>query len=172
MSEVSGPVRLHEDHFLDRFDCGKESLNRFLRLHALANQKARISNTFVVESERAVAGYYTLALVSIGLDEAPKSHVRGLPAYPVLCVLMARFAVDSGFQGKGLGRSLFVDALRRAWSVMEDGPAPARLFVVDAKDEDALRFYQHFGMVSSPIIPNRLFLSYKVVQSLFPDEYG
>ncbi len=82
-------------------------------------------------------------------------------------ILMARLAVDQSVQGRGLGRSMFCDALRRTWTVMNDGPAPVRLFVVDAKDEEAKRFYERFDMVASPHNPMRLFLLYKDLVPIF-----
>jgi GNAT superfamily N-acetyltransferase len=81
-------------------------------------------------------------------------------------ILMARLAVDQTAQGQGLGRSLLVDALERTWSVMQNGAAPVRLFVVDAKDEEAKAFYERFGMLTSPANPMRLFLSYKTLSAI------
>jgi len=167
MSELSSPTLLTADHDLSGFDCGSEALNSFLRDHALANQRAMISRTYVVTRGNYVLGFYTLALLAVGLEEPPRSFVRGMPPYPVPAVLMARLGVDVSLQGKGLGRSLLTDALGRVWRLMKDGPAPARLFVVDAKDENAVKFYKRFDMVESPLIPNRLFLSYKTLRSLF-----
>lgn len=169
MSELSAPTLLTPDHDVTAFACGKGALDDFLKRHALANQKAKLSNTYVVCTGSLVVGYYTLALVSVSREDAPDKFVRGMPAYPVPCVLMARFAVDLSMQGRGLGRSLFTDALRRAWTVMVDGPAPARLFVVDAKDDEARTFYERLDMVRSPVDPMRLFLTYKTLQGLFGD---
>ncbi|NJM44484.1 MAG: GNAT family N-acetyltransferase [Brachymonas sp.] len=56
---------------------------------------------------------------------------------------MGRLAVCTDFQGEGLGGILLVDAckkLQRAQEIL----AIAGL-VVDAKDEQAARFYLHFG---------------------------
>ncbi|AIE83574.1 GCN5-related N-acetyltransferase [Fimbriimonas ginsengisoli Gsoil 348] len=52
---------------------------------------------------------------------------------------------------------------------MESGAAPVRLFVVDAKDEEAKRFYEKFDMIPSTVNPLRLFLSYKTVRDLFAE---
>lgn len=84
-------------------------------------------------------------------------------------ILLARLAVDIKFQGHRLGTSLFGDALRRTLSVMDNGAAPVRLFVVDAKDEGARAFYERFEMTRSPQNAMRLFLSYKELKVLFDE---
>jgi ribosomal protein S18 acetylase RimI-like enzyme len=89
--------------------------------------------------------------------------------HSIPAILMARLAVDLTAQGHGLGRSLLTDALRRTWAVMDAGPAPVRLFVVDAKDDEAKAFYERFDMLPSPQNPMRLFLSYKTLQPLFEE---
>lgn len=76
-------------------------------------------------------------------------------------------AVDITEQGHGLGSSLLTDAIRRTWAVMDRGSAPVRLFVVDAKDDEARSFYERFDMIASPYNPMRLFLSYKEIKTLF-----
>lgn len=170
MSGLNPPVVLEEGHDLEGFDCGKPPLDDFLKHHALDKQRAMLSRTYVVTTQTStVVGYYTLAHVVIEQDAAPKKMGRGMPS-TIPAILMARFAVDQTLQGHGLGRSLFTDAIRRTWAVMERGPAPVRLFVVDAKDEEAAGFYACFDMVPSPHNPMRLFLSYKTLKAALEHE--
>lgn len=169
MPEFTKPVLLAAQHDLADFDCSKEELNSWLKAHALDKQNAMLSRTYVVESEGKVVGYYTLSHIDVKQGEPPKKLGRGMPS-SIPSMLMARFAVDKSCQGFGLGRSLFIDALLRTWAVMESGPAPVRLFVVDAMDDDALSFYLRFDMKAAPTNPHRLFLSYKDLRTLFkPD---
>ena len=170
MFDFQAPILLTPAHNVSAFDCGKAPLNDFLRLHALDKQNAMLSRTYVVTGDVdggvAVAGYYTLTHNVTLQSDAPKKLGRGMPSsIPVL--LMARFAVDARFQGQGLGRSLFTDALRRTWAVMEAGAAPVRLFVVDAKDDEARAFYEKFDMIAAPHNPLRLYLSYKTLKAEF-----
>jgi len=169
MNEFIGPSPLDPSHNLEAFDCGKEPLNDFLRLHALGKQNARLSRTYVIGDSLRIVGYYTLAHISVQQDELPSKLGRGMPR-TVPAILMARFAVDLGAQRRGLGRSLFTDAIRRTWAVIESGAAPVRVFAVDAKDEDARSFYLRFDMIPSPHNPMRLYLSYKTIGQLFRDE--
>ena len=168
MSSINAPETLRPEHNTANFDCGKAPLNEFLKRHALDKGNAMLSRTYVVTSDMEVVGYYTLAHTTVEQAEAPKKMGRGMPSsIPVM--LMARFAVDNRFQGRGLGRSLLLDALRRTCAVIESGAAPVRLFVVDAKDEDAKAFYERFDMIAAPSNALRLYLSYKSVRALFEE---
>ena len=89
--------------------------------------------------------------------------VRGLPAYAVGMVLLARLAVDEREQGKGLGTIILADALRKA--VVAGEAAAARLIVIDAVDEDAARFYARHGFVPAPQQPLRLYRRMKDVRA-------
>lgn len=169
MSTFSAPELLTADHPLASFDCGKAALNNFLQRHALDKQNAMLSRTYVATRDGLVAGYYTLAVTTTLQSETPGKMGRGMPSV-IPAILMARFAVDVNFQGQGLGRSLFTDALRRTWAVMRSGAAPVRVFVVDAKDEDAKAFYERFDMSAAPHNPLRLFLSYKTLRAEFESE--
>jgi GNAT superfamily N-acetyltransferase len=68
-----------------------------------------------------------------------------LPGFPIPGVLLARLAVDERVQGQGLGRYLFEQALGLTLQLARSGPVAFRLFVTDALDEVAARFYERFG---------------------------
>ena len=169
MFDFQTPTLLTPAHDVSAFDCGKAPLNDFLRLHALDKQNAMLSRTYIVTSDASVAGYYTLTHSVTLQSDAPKKLGRGMPS-SIPALLMARFAVGLPFQGQGLGRSLFTDALRRTWAVMDAGAAPVRLFVVDAKDDEAKAFYEKFDMIAAPSNPMRLYLSYKTLKAEFGDD--
>jgi len=67
---------------------------------------------------------------------------------------MGRLAVDSAFQGQGLGAALLVDALERA--VRSEIAAFAMM--VDAKSDQAADFYRHHGFIALPHVSRTLFL--------------
>ncbi len=108
--------------------------------------------------------YYSLAAAAIAHEDAPERVKKGQPRHPIPAILMARFAVDRSQQGKGLGRAVFRDALLRSLNITEE--LGARAFVVDAKDEDAIRFYAQFGMMTNPDNPRRLYLLFKDVKKI------
>jgi GNAT superfamily N-acetyltransferase len=77
-------------------------------------------------------------------------------------VLLARLAVDTRVQGQGVGRYLFEEALGLTLALQQTGPVSLRLFVTDAIDDRAERFYAHFGFVSlSDKFPCRMVLDLK-----------
>ena len=78
-----------------------------------------------------------------------------MPRHPIPVLIIARFAVDRRFHGKGLGAGLLLDALRRTKMVSEI--AGVRGVVVHAKDDAVKAFYEHFGFISFPDNPRTLF---------------
>lgn len=160
--KLSAPVLLAKTHQVAGFSCGKPPLDEFLVKYALQNQASGGARTYVLLRKDRVIGYYSLAPASVSPDCAPDRVVKGQGRYPVPVILMARFAIDSGEQGKGLGKALFRDALRRSL-----GGADAiggRAFLVHAKDEEARTFYRKFGMEESPTNPLHLFLLFKDIR--------
>ena len=78
--------------------------------------------------------------------------VRKLPRYPVVpAALLGRLAVSQNYQGKGLGGVLWV----MRYSVRHERN---RACLVDAKDEAAQRFYEHYGFTLLPGAERRLCL--------------
>jgi predicted N-acetyltransferase YhbS len=142
----------HQD--VSEFASGKEELDSWLRRHALAAQQIDSARTFLLtrgadDTGNRVAGYFSLTMSSVLRAEAPPKLVRGLPAYPVGMVLLARLAVDRSEQGrKGLGALLLSEALRKAVAAGE--PAAARLVVVGAIDDEAAKFCAHHGFIPAP----------------------
>lgn len=155
-------VLLTKSHEMSSFNCGVKPLNDYLLQYALQNQASGGARTYVLTCGDRVIGYYSLAPGSVVPDEAPARVVKGQGRYPVPVILMARFAIDSAEQGKGLGRALFRDALRRALSGAE--AIGGRAFLVHAKDEVARAFYLQSGMEPSPTNPLHLFLLFKDIR--------
>ena len=92
----------------------------------------------------AIAGYYTLAAGSVLLSRMPEALAKKLPRYPDVPVArLGRLAVDAKFRGRKLGAALLWDALARA----ARSEIAVYAVVVDAKDDDAVRFYEHHGFV-------------------------
>jgi len=156
------PTLLTKSHEIAGFDCGKLPLNEFLTKYALQNQASGGARTYVMARGSRVIGYYSLTPASVAPEAAPARVIKGQGQYPIPVILMARFAVDQTEQGKGLGKVLLRDALRRALQGAE--AIGGRAFLVHAKDEAARAFYQKFGMEASPTNPLHLFLLFKDVR--------
>ncbi|MGA3220325.1 MAG: GNAT family N-acetyltransferase [Acidimicrobiales bacterium] len=154
--------RLGPQHPLDEFECGHAGLDAWLKRHALIAQQMDSARTFVLVQGGRVVGCFSLTMGSVLRSEAPGKLVRGLPSYPVGMVLLARLAVHSASQGRGLGALLLAEALRKA--VIAGEAAAARLVVVDAIDEEAARFYARHGFIAVPEHPSRLYRRMKDIR--------
>jgi GNAT superfamily N-acetyltransferase len=147
-------------HDASRFNSGKPSLGEWLRKYALRNQSLDSSRTFVSCPDfnpKKVAGYYSLSVGSVQHDDSPAAVSKRMPHhYPIPVMLLARLAVDSAFHGMRLGSALLKDALLRTAKVATD--AGIRALIVDAIDDEARAFYEHFGFEQSPTNELQLFL--------------
>jgi len=155
----STPEKLSDKHTVSEFDCGNDDLNRFLEKHAYINQVSGNSTSYVSCHDNKVAGYYTITLASISHKQAPRKVKEDQPRYPIPVILLARLAVDLQYQGKGVGKGLLKDALLRALMVADI--AGCRAFLVHAKDDQARKWYQQFGLEPSPTDPLHLMIPLK-----------
>lgn len=132
---------LTTDHDRSQFACGQPSLDRFLKESARQNQDKDFSRTFVLtrQSEMKAFGYYTLAAGENDRASLPPAVSKKLPKYPVPVVVLGRLAVDESLKGKGLGKLLLSDALRRCLVVADSVGVFA--VVVHAIDQSAADFY-------------------------------
>ena len=152
------------DHDRQRFDCGRQELNDWLRQVARQHQDKGLSKTFVAVREEAptrICGYYALTLAELENRHLPEAWRKKLPRR-IPGVRLGRLAVDSQYQGQGLGELLLVDALTRAQRIYAEAGGIG-LFV-DALDEQAAGYYLSLGFEASPDNPLLLFLSAKVAE--------
>lgn len=127
----------------ESFDCGKPSLNSFLRQHARQADEQNTARTFVIldEKNKKIAGYVSLSNTSI-----EKQTVTGLlktRVNPIPALLIGRLAVDFNYQGQKLGEKLLAFAFDKAIEVNEISAIQA--IVVDTLDESAEKFYEKYG---------------------------
>ena len=152
-------------HDRQAFDCGRLELNAWLCQVASQHQRKGLSKTFVAVHEddtTRICAYYALTLAELDSHHLPDAWRKKMPRRAP-GVRLGRLAVDSRFQGKGLGEMLLVDALTRAQRVYSEAGGIG-LFV-DAIDEQAAAFYKRYGFEAAPDQPLLLFLP---VQSLSP----
>jgi GNAT superfamily N-acetyltransferase len=161
-AETRSIEKLRRDHLVDAFDCGQEALNNWLRKYALQNQGAGAAQTYVGLVGKVVVGYYSLAVGQIEYSDSPERLRKGLARHPVPIMLLARLAVDKGWQRKGVGRALLRDAVLR--TVQAADIAGIRAIAVHAKDERARRYYEQFDFVASPADPLHLMVLLKDIR--------
>lgn len=160
---------LGKHHNRADFSCGQEVLDRYLKKQASQDARRLVAAAFILVHEndhKTIVGYYTLSALSINIQDLPEDIIKKLPTYPMMPVtLLGRLAVDRRYQCQGAGEFLLVNALQRAF--MQSSQIAAMAVVVDAIDEQAVRFYRHFEFIAFPDKPRRLFLPMKTVANLF-----
>ena len=151
--------KLRREHDVSQFDCGNPTLTIWLQKYAWTNQQADSAKTYVALAGNLVVGYYALTAGSVHKHESTDRIAKGLANHPIGIVLLARLAVDTTQQGRGLGKALLFDALTR----IEDAAdiVAVRAVMVHAIDEAARLFYEHFEFESSPVDPFQLLLLLK-----------
>lgn len=153
---------LTRNHNRTAFNCGIESLDRYLKRQASQDIKRRVSRVFVVrgrQEKTRVLGYYTLSTLSIDLSVLPEKLAKKLPKHPIPAALIGRLAVDISAQGKGIGKMLLCNAIKRTLAVSADIAIYA--IVVDAINQEAESFYMQYGFSHLASEGKRLFLSLK-----------
>jgi predicted N-acetyltransferase YhbS len=149
-SIVNEPLRLERfdqrKHDRSRFDFGVAELNAYLRTSVGQHGRRDLTHGYVLETDGGkIAGSFTFAAGRLQVSVRPEPG-RLPTRMPLPTTLLARLAVDRGWQGKGIGGGLLVHALRIA--VTGADTIAAAVIEFDAKDEAAKSFYGHFGFRS------------------------
>ncbi len=159
---------LDKKHNKKEFDCGKELLNNYIQTQARQDIKRKISACFVLSETKTqfIKGYYTLSNNSIPLNLLPEQFQKKLPkSYSYIPVtLLGRLAIDKHFQGKGIGKILLADALKRSYDTSEKIGSFA--VVVDPIDESAKKFYRKYGFIELSD-SGKMFLAMTTLKQLF-----
>ena len=127
-------------HDRKAFQCGVDALDRYFWQQAGQDVRRRVSACFVLKeiATDTIAGFYTLSAGSVPTTDLPGEMLRRLPRYPeVPVVRLGRLAVSLAYRCRDLGAGLLWDAYERA----QRSEIAAFAIVVDAKDEQAARFY-------------------------------
>jgi GNAT superfamily N-acetyltransferase len=162
---VTGSLRIEKldrTHAVEPFTCAQPELDRFLVRHALGAQQSNSSQTYVALADREMVGFYTIVAGEVHHANAPERVVKGMPRHPIPLLVLARLAVHSSAQGRGIGAGLLLDALGRTLQVAD--VVGIRALAVHAKDGQAAAFYRHFGFAPSPTDPRHLFMIIKDIR--------
>lgn len=157
--------RLDRHHVRAGFECGKPSLDEFLRVLVSQYEKRGLGRSYVavLPGDPHVLGFYTLASGDIDIASLPAKEAKKLPRHPVPVVLIARLAVIRTMQGQGLGGALLRDAMIRAVDIADTLGIHA--VVVDTLDSEARAFYMKYGF--APLTDNemRLFITMATIRA-------
>jgi GNAT superfamily N-acetyltransferase len=165
------PERLTPDHQLERFDCGSDSQTIWLRQNALQSQQSHDNVVMVVRrtSDSRVVGFYAISVGSLLRQDAPRRLLQGAGGYSEIgVIILTRLGVDLEEQGRGLGRSLLRDALRRVNALSND--VGFREMLIHAEDDEAKAFYlRQARFEESPTDPLHLILLLKDLRKVISE---
>ncbi len=163
-------IPLDPKHHKKSFDCGKESLDNYIKKQAKQDVKRKLSACFVyVQGEddlQKVKGYYTLSSSSVPSEHIPEEFKKNFPKnyFSLPTTLIGRLAIDKSMAGKGLGSLLLLDALERSYKISNEIGSFA--VIVDPLDEQAVAFYEKFGFILLPD-SGKMFIAMKTIKTLF-----
>ncbi len=141
------------------FTCGVPELDAYLHRFAVQQSKKGVAVVRVLvdaDHPNLILGYYSLSAAQIDVRELDEATRKKLPHYPVPCFRLGRLAVHIAHRGRGLGRLMLGCAMDRCLEARRQVAAYALL--VDAKDETATAFYQHYGFRPYADSPKSLYL--------------
>jgi len=150
--------RLTKDHRRKSFSSGQPRVDDWLRTKSLQQQQKRLSATSVlVDDDKHVVGYYTLATGQVDFSDLPPEIIKTLPHRLLPAAVLAWLGVAKGRQGAGLGQRLLAQALADCHAAGQTFPFVA--VILDCIDDKAKAFYKSFDFEELPGHPYRLFLS-------------
>ncbi len=161
---VIEPLGSHHDR--TAFSCGEPALDSYLRRQASQDVRRRVTQVFVAlgDAPGTIAAYYNLSAASFEKDELPPAVAKRLPHYPVPAAVLGRLAVDRAQQGRGLGETLLLDAIRRV--VRASTTIAVHAIIVDTKNGRARAFYERYGFRAFASVPRRLLLPLETFEKL------
>ena len=165
---IYSTVPLHPSHKKKDFNCGKALLDSYLHTQAKQDVKRKLAVCFILaDEENNVKGYYTLSAAAVQRDLLPDGIKTKMPPsyHDLPATLLGRLAIDSSYQGQGLGEHLLLDALKRCYDT-SSGSIGSMAVIVDPIDANAQRFYQNYGFILLPD-SGKMFLPMETISKLF-----
>jgi GNAT superfamily N-acetyltransferase len=159
---LNEPAPLNAAHVLSRFKSGSAALDDWLRNSALESE-GRTARTYVVcENTSIVVGYYCISTGSVerGVLPSKMKRAREMPnQIPV--ALIGRLARDQAYAGRGLGKDLLQDALRRILAASQI--IGVRAVLVHALNDEAAKFWTDHEFIESPIGSRTFYLPVETI---------
>ncbi len=147
---------------MNRFDCGNEMINAFVRKSLKKRIKRHLSQGYVLLDPKGVfVGFYTLDTFSIGREQfGNKERPSGLPPM-VPVVKLGMLGVGRTFQGRGLGKRLLRDAMYKVKEISEIAGCTGLYLLAE---KDAVSFYRSLGFHSlDDQLPQPMFLDITLI---------
>jgi GNAT superfamily N-acetyltransferase len=146
--------RLSPGHPIEAFRSGNQDLDIWLSQAAGTADRAGTARVYVsLDDHRQVIGYFAIVPHTIRRENLPSAVGRGAPEV-IPGFLLARLALSEQLHGGGRGGEMLAGALETILAAIRLGGG--RVIVVDAIDDRARGFYEHFGFRPLPGNSNRL----------------
>ncbi len=150
----------------DTFSCGQKTLDNYILRNATKDVKSGSCTCFVtLNNEDYVIGYYTLSSHNISIEHAPEAFKKSVKYDFVPTILLGRLAVDETQKGKGFGKLLLVDSLKRSLDVARNQIGSVAV-IADPIDASAIAFYAKYGFTMLPD-SGKMFMTIKKIEEAF-----
>lgn len=147
------------------FSCGEDDLDEWLRRDASQSERTGNTRTFFAVDDERIVGYYAQRTYQVDADDAARALGIGHRAYPMPAILIARLAIDSRCQGRGVGTQLLIAALHRLAELSTE--VGFEVVVVHALSHDASVFYRRAGFIPAQDEPLHLYLPVRDLRRTF-----
>jgi GNAT superfamily N-acetyltransferase len=154
MGDVTPPRPLVALDDRNSFNCGRETVNEWLRRNAWRNQESGASRTSVIAdlTSGQIVGYVSLSMSQIKRVWLPKASQRNQPD-PIPTMLLGQLAVDLEYQRRGHAASLMSFVLNTTLRIAQKVGCVA--LITHPLDEGIRAFYRKFGFADLPRDPKR-----------------
>jgi GNAT superfamily N-acetyltransferase len=155
---------LTRDHDRKSFDCGDETVTRFLREKAMQDQELELSRSMVLvdsSGSKRIIGFHTLLMTHVMQAEIPNDRPKIKRGIPV--ILLGQLGVDVEYQGRGLGEILLMDVQARVDEISRK--IGIRALMLDARSEELAAWYERYDFVRFPR-SMRMFKSIEAIREL------
>ncbi len=149
----------------DKFDCGNDELNDWLRTRAGQQERRHNTRTFLAIRDGRIIAYYASTTYQLDIDEAAAAFGSGSRRYPMPAILLARLAVDRASSGHNVGRRLVLHFLREMARLSHS--VGFEVVLVHAIDRDAASFYARCGFLPFADHPDKLFITTRDLRRTF-----
>lgn len=141
------PLSIEHKDLLSPFDCQSNAINNWLKKHAIKNQLAGVSRTYLVfDDNNILAGYFSVRVGVIDHSVLSAAFKRNLPD-PLPILLLGRLGVDIKYQGRGLAKAMVYKAISLGYEVAN--VASCWGVVVEPLTENLTPFYLNLGFVKT-----------------------
>jgi len=158
--------RLEKSDDTTSFHSGEVELDLYFHKYAKQNQyRHYIGTTYIATLKGVIVGFVSLSAGSIRVDNLNDNLRKKLPRYPLPILRLTRLAVDSRFQGMGIGESLLRFVLQLALEQKQQVGCWG--VVVDAK-KGSETFYARYGFEPIQILSGMLDIRPYAVTMILP----